>query len=136
MHIISSSQSLGSDREIYLSDCALTKNAVDNMLVALSENGVSGGYIDISGGTSAAPSSIGYAAKTVLENNGWDVYVNSEPPGNAGIAASTDFDIVGDFTIEMFFNMTNADGYPRLYSFGTHPSPNAISRTYCKSHFQ
>lgn len=48
-------------------------------------------------------------------------------PGNVEIAASTDFDIVGDFTIEFFMNMANTDGFPRVYSFGAYPAPNAIS---------
>ena len=48
-------------------------------------------------------------------------------PGNIDIAASTDFDISGDFTIEFFMNMANADGFPRFYSFGAYPAPNAIS---------
>jgi hypothetical protein len=49
------------------------------------------------------------------------------PSGNVDIAASTDFDINGDFTIEFFMNMANADGFPRVYSFGAYPAPNAIS---------
>jgi hypothetical protein len=48
-------------------------------------------------------------------------------PGNVDIAASTDFDIVGDFTIEMFVNLSNLDGFPRPYSFGAYPAPNAMS---------
>lgn len=48
-------------------------------------------------------------------------------PGNVGIAASTDFDITGNFTIEMFVNMSNLDGFPRPYSFGAYPAPNAMS---------
>jgi hypothetical protein len=48
-------------------------------------------------------------------------------PGNVDIAASTDFDISGDFTIEFFMNMANTDGFPRVYSFGAYPAPNAIS---------
>ena len=48
-------------------------------------------------------------------------------PGNVGIAASTDFDIVGDFTIEMFVKLSNLDGFPRPYSFGAYPAPNAMS---------
>jgi len=48
-------------------------------------------------------------------------------PGNVEIAASTDFDISGDFTIEFFMNMANTDGFPRVYSFGAYPAPNAIS---------
>ena len=48
-------------------------------------------------------------------------------PGNIDIPASTDFDIVGNFTIEMFVNMSNLAGFPRPYSFGAYPAPNAIS---------
>ena len=49
------------------------------------------------------------------------------PSGKIEIAASTDFDISGDFTIEFFMNMANTDGFPRVYSFGAYPAPNAIS---------
>lgn len=48
-------------------------------------------------------------------------------PGNVDIPASTDFDITGDFTIEMFVNMSNLSGFPRPYSFGAYPAPNAMS---------
>ena len=48
-------------------------------------------------------------------------------PGNVDIPASTAFDITGDFTIEMFVNMSNTDGFPRPYSFGAYPAPNAMS---------
>ena len=48
-------------------------------------------------------------------------------PGNVDIAASTAFDITGDFTIEMFVNMSNTGGFPRPYSFGAYPAPNAMS---------
>ena len=48
-------------------------------------------------------------------------------PGNVDIPASTDFDISGDFTIEMFVRMSNLDGFPRPYSFGAYPAPNAMS---------
>lgn len=48
-------------------------------------------------------------------------------PGNVEIAASTDFDITKDFTIEMFVNLSNLDGFQRPYSFGAYPAPNAIS---------
>lgn len=57
--------------------CALTETAVDNILVALSNNGNSNGYIFLDGGTNAIPSATGLAAKTVLEGNGWMVSVNS-----------------------------------------------------------
>ena len=48
-------------------------------------------------------------------------------PGNVDIAASTSFDITGDFTIEMFVNLSNTNGFPRPYSFGAYPAPNAMS---------
>lgn len=48
-------------------------------------------------------------------------------PGSVNIAPSTAFDIVGDFTIEMFVNLSNNNGFPRPYSFGAYPAPNAIS---------
>jgi hypothetical protein len=58
------------------SNCALTETAVDDILVVLSNNGVTGGQVELNGGTSAIPSATGDAAKLVLEGNGWDVFVN------------------------------------------------------------
>lgn len=49
------------------------------------------------------------------------------PPGSIDIPASADFNITGDFTIEMFVNMSNLSGFPRPYSFGAYPAPNAMS---------
>jgi hypothetical protein len=63
--------------DISLSECGLTETAVDNILVALSNNGVSNGTVSIVFGTNAIPSATGLAAKTVLEGNGWTVNVNS-----------------------------------------------------------
>lgn len=57
-------------------NCALTETAVDDILVILSNNGVSNGEVTLDGGTSATPSVTGLAAKTVLEGNGWTVSVN------------------------------------------------------------
>ena len=57
-------------------NCALTETAVDDILVILSNNGVSNGEVTLDGGTSATPSATGLAAKTVLEGNGWTVSVN------------------------------------------------------------
>ena len=56
--------------------CALTQTAVDDILVDLSNNGESNGFVDVSGGTNAVPSATGLAAKLVLEGNGWTVNVN------------------------------------------------------------
>ena len=59
-----------------VNNCALTETAVDDILVILSNNGVSNGEVTLDGGTSATPSATGLAAKTVLEGNGWMVSVN------------------------------------------------------------
>jgi hypothetical protein len=129
--IISSEQSLGDGQEVNLFSCALTQQSVDNILVALSNNGVSNGYVQLEGGMNAIPSATGLAAKAVLEGNGWNVNVNLPPPGYVSIPASTDFDIEGDFTIEMFVKFNQLDIYgtsPRPYSFGAFPTAaNAIS---------
>jgi hypothetical protein len=118
--------------EAYLNDVnlynnALTEEAVNNVLQWLDGSGVSNGYVDLSGGTNAIPTGNGATSKTNLQNKGWEVIINQAPPGYVGIAASSDFDIVGDFTIEMFVNVTNFNGFPRPYSFGAYPAPNAIS---------
>ena len=62
--------------ELFASSCALTETAVDDILVVLSNNGVTGGDVELNGGTSAIPSATGDAAKLVLEGNGWSVFVN------------------------------------------------------------
>jgi Leucine-rich repeat (LRR) protein len=57
-------------------DCALTETAVDDILVVLSNNGESNGFVSLDGGTNAVPSATGLAAKVVLEGNLWGVDVN------------------------------------------------------------
>ena len=74
--IIDSSQPLGNGYDILAYNCDLTEEAVDNILVAFSTTGVSGGYTELDGGTNATPSATGLAAKAVLEGNGWTVNVN------------------------------------------------------------
>jgi hypothetical protein len=59
-----------------ISDCGLTETAVDDILVALSNNGQPNGVVSLDGGTSATPSVTGLAAKLVLEGDGWVVNVN------------------------------------------------------------
>ena len=63
--------------EFYASGCALTETAVDDILVVLSNNGVTGGNVELNAGTNAIPSATGLAAKLVLEGNSWGVDVNS-----------------------------------------------------------
>lgn len=113
--------------DVSIYNCALTETAVNNILQWLDGSGVSNGFVDLSGGTNAIPTGNGLTAKVNLQGKGWNVIVNQGAPGRVGIAASTDFDIVGDFTIEMFVNMSNLDGFPRPYSFGAYPAPNAMS---------
>ena len=74
--IISSSQPLGSNGDLYAYDCALTQTAVNNILIALAANVIDNGYVDLTGGTNAIPGASGLAAKATLEGRGWDVYVN------------------------------------------------------------
>ena len=74
---ISSSQSLGDNWEILLSNNALTQTAVDNILVALAANSVNNGYVDLSEGTNAAPGAAGLAALSTLAGKGWAYDVNS-----------------------------------------------------------
>lgn len=113
--------------DVNLYNNALTETAVNNVLQWLGGNGIENGYVDLSGGTNAIPTGNGATAKATLQSRGWNVYVNQAPPASVGIAASTDFDIVGDFTIEMFVNLTDLGGFPRPYSFGAYPAPNAMS---------
>lgn len=112
---------------VNLHDTALTETAVNNILQWLDGSGVENGSVDLAGGTSSPPSGNGITAADSLISKGWNVFVNEPVPGSVGIAASTDFDIVGNFTIEMFVNMSNTTGNPRPYSFGVYPAANAMS---------
>ena len=113
--------------DVNLNNNALTEEAVNNTLQWLDGSGVENGYVDLSGGDNAIPTGNGATAKTNLQGKGWTVNVNQAPPGYVGIAASSDFDIVGDFAIEMFVNMNNNSNFPRPYSLGVYPAANAIS---------
>jgi len=129
--IISRDQPLGFDgNELLADDCALTQTAIDNILVELSLSDVTNGYIDLRGEGNSYPGNTGLDALDVLDEKGWSWDVNSAPtpPGaHTQIAASTDFNISGDFTIETFFRIYDPGVFSRLYSFGTFPAANAIS---------
>ena len=56
------------------SNAAITN--VDDILIALDNNGLSGGFVDLSGGSSDTPGVPGLAAKANLVSNGWTVLNN------------------------------------------------------------
>ncbi len=56
-------------------NCALMQTCVDSLLVAFAANGLAVN-VDLTGGTNAAPSATGLAAKVIIEGNGGAVYVN------------------------------------------------------------
>ena len=61
----------------YASGCALTETAIDDILVVLSNNGITGGNVELDGGTNAIPSPTGDAAILALQADSWSVNVNS-----------------------------------------------------------
>jgi hypothetical protein len=62
--------------DVELEDNDLTESSVDHVLITLDDNGLSDGYVDLSGGTSATPSGLGLAAQASLVIKGWTVNVN------------------------------------------------------------
>ena len=54
----------------------LTETAVDNILIALANNGLTGGHVYINGTGNAAPSATGITAKNTLISRGWSVVTN------------------------------------------------------------
>jgi hypothetical protein len=62
--------------DVELNDNALTEASVNHVLITLDDNGLSNGYVDLSGGTSATPSGLGLAAQASLVIKGWAVFVN------------------------------------------------------------
>lgn len=98
--IISSSQPLGYDQyDVNLSGCSLTQSAVDNILIALSENEIEDGYVYLDGGNNAVPSEEGVAALRVLNNKSWYISVESYHSGYATtISHETSGDACNDDT--------------------------------------
>jgi hypothetical protein len=62
--------------EVELNDNALTEASVDHVLITLDDNGLTGGFVDVSGGTSSAPSALGLAAEASLVIKGWTTFIN------------------------------------------------------------
>lgn len=63
--------------DVNLNNNALTQASVDHVLITLDNNGLTGGYVDVSSGTSATPSAAGLTAATNLVGKAWNVNVNS-----------------------------------------------------------
>jgi len=62
--------------DVELDSNDLTEASVDHVLITLDNNGLTGGYIDLSGGTNATPSALGLAAEASLVIKGWTVFIN------------------------------------------------------------
>jgi hypothetical protein len=62
--------------DVDLNNNALTEASVNHVLITLDDNGLSNGYVELSGGTSATPSGLGLAAQASLVIKGWTVFVN------------------------------------------------------------
>jgi hypothetical protein len=60
--------------------CALTQTSVDNILVSIAAAAVTysltGGTLNMTGGTSSAPSATGVTARNALQAAGWTVTTN------------------------------------------------------------
>jgi hypothetical protein len=63
--------------DVDLANNNLTQASVDHVLITLDDNGLSNGYVDLTGGTNDIPSALGLAAEASLVIKGWDVFVNS-----------------------------------------------------------
>ncbi len=62
--------------DVNLNNNALTQASVDHVLITLDSGGLTGGFVDVSGGTNSAPSVLGSAAEASLILKGWSVTVN------------------------------------------------------------
>lgn len=62
--------------DVSLLDNALTQASVDHVLITLDNSGLTGGIVDLTGGTNATPSATGLAAITNLVGKGWGVFYN------------------------------------------------------------
>lgn len=56
--------------------CALTQTSVDNILISINTANTSNGTLNMTGGTSATPSSAGLAAKAAMVARGWTITHN------------------------------------------------------------
>lgn len=75
--------------DIYADECALTEASVNAILIELDNLGNTGGYINISGGTNAAPTGLGIAAVISLMGKGWNLSYNGPTITTTTTAAPT-----------------------------------------------
>jgi hypothetical protein len=77
-------------------NCGLTAESVDNILVSIESNGTSNGRIDIAGGLNEAPEAMGRAARTALIARGWTVNVATRIVGSTNLSASSSAQFDGE----------------------------------------
>jgi hypothetical protein len=63
--------------QVNFGNCALGVNSVNNILIAVDNNGKQGGLLVTNGGSNAAPTGDGLTAKSNLIAKGWGVFTNS-----------------------------------------------------------
>jgi len=63
-------------KSVYGYQCALTVTEVNSILTKLDANGITGGQVQLWGGTNAAPTGVGITAKNNLLAKGWTVDTN------------------------------------------------------------
>ena len=63
-------------KRVEIDNNGLTATEINNLLIKLDTNGLSGGYFKSSGGTNAAPTGAGITAKNNLIAKGWSVTTN------------------------------------------------------------
>ena len=61
---------------LFLHNNALDQTSVNNILIKLNDNGLTNGQVNLGGGTNAAPTGLGLAAKNALIAKGWTVITN------------------------------------------------------------
>jgi len=75
--------------DLYADSCSLTQASVNAILIELDNLGNVSGYIDIAGGTNAAPTGLGAAAVISLQNKGWTLNYNGPAITTTTTAAPT-----------------------------------------------
>lgn len=91
---------------VHLNGCALPQAMVDYVLTTLDGFGSSNGIVDVSAGTSSAPSATGEAAVASLEGKGWTVTTNASSAPTI-LSTSPDDNETGiavDASLEMIFS--------------------------------